>query len=547
MATNRGQKFAVSIIIIFFVGVALTSCGDNSSSSGRTTSMNLSFPVQTALVNSNAVINSLRAFVTIDGGNPYQLNVDGTTNQVSGVISGVSAGTHDLVITYYVEMPQGSGDEVILATCSKTVTVIAGQAAEVVVADDDLNRDYDDDSDGLTNLDEVSVATDPLDPNSYIVSIDVTPTNPSIGPDTTQQFTATGTDTDQSAQDLTAQVTWSSSNSGVATISNTAETEGLAAGIAVGSTTISASLSSVSGSTELTVASGELESIVVTPTDIAIALNTTQPFTATGIFSDQSTQNLTSRVTWTSSDNEVATVSNAVGSEGLVTSIMEGSTTISASYEGASGSTVLTVTGTAPTCADNPCDEHATCDDTAGTVTCTCNQGWTGDGFSCSDINECTNGTNACSPYAECTNDPGTYSCACPLGFSGDGFGIDGCCRDDNTLIASENTVYDPGTGLIWNRYFTDSRYNWSQAEGTCQFLGQRLATIDELETILDDRFEPAFMPCTFRWDDNSQLSVWSSTLVGNQSAFIAHFGFGGVGNDIVANRYGLMCVSDVR
>lgn len=545
MATNRDQKFAVFEVFIFFLLVVLVSCGDNCPSSDRTNRMNLSFPVQTALVNSNAVIESLQAYVTIDGENSYQLHVDGTTSQVSGAISGVSAGTHDLVITYYLEAPQGSDGEVILATCSKTVTVIAGQAAEVVVADDDLNRDYDDDSDGLTNLDEVSVGTDPLDPNSYIVSIDVTPMNPSIGLDTTQQFTATGTFTDQSTQDLTIQVTWSSSNSGVATVSNAAETEGLAASVAVGSTTISASLSSVSGSTELTVASVELESLDVTPTAPSIAPDMTQQFTATGIFADQSTQDLTTQVTWTSTDNGVATVSNAAGSEGLATGIMEGSTTISASHEGVSGSTVLTVTGTAPTCDDHPCDENATCDDSTGTVTCTCNQGWTGDGFSCSDINECSNGTNACSPYAECTNDPGTYSCGCPLGFSGDGFGIDGCCRDDNTLVVSQNTVYDPSTKLTWNRYFTDDSYNWAQAEDTCQLLGQRLATKAELETILDSRFEPAFMPCTFRWDDNSKLSVWSATLVGTQSAFIAHFGFGGVGNDVVYNKYGLMCVSD--
>ena len=545
MATNSVQKFVVSVFFIFFVAVALTSCSDTSSSSDRANSMDLYFPVQMGLANSNAVIDSLQAYVTIDGGNPYQLTVDRTTSQVSGTISGVSAGIHNLVITYYVERPEGSGEEVILATCSNTVTVTAGQTAEVIVTDDDLNRDYDDDNDGFTNLDEVRTGTDPLDPNSYVVSIDVTPTNLSIGLDTTQQFTATGTLTDQFTQDLTTQVTWTSSDNGVATVSNATETEGLATSVAIGKTTLSASLGLATGSTELTVTSEELETIVVTPTNPSIAQSATQQFTATAILTDQSTQDLTTQVTWTSSDNGVATVSNATGSEGLATSIIEGSTTISASFEGASGSTVLTVTDAAPTCEDNPCDVHATCDDSTGAVTCTCNQGWTGDGFSCSDINECSNGDNECSPYAECDNDPGTYSCECNLGFSGDGFGIDGCCRDDNTLIVNETTVYDPNTGLTWNRYFTADSYNWSQAEDRCNLLGLRLATRDELETILDDRFEPAFMPCTFRWDDDSILSVWSSTLVGTQSGFIAHFGFGGVGNDVVYNQYGLMCVSD--
>jgi uncharacterized protein YjdB len=59
----------------------------------------------------------------------------------------------------------------------------------------------------------------------------------------TQQFTATGTYEDNSTQDITAQVTWSSSNTTDATINTT----GLATGLAVGSSQISATLNSVSG------------------------------------------------------------------------------------------------------------------------------------------------------------------------------------------------------------------------------------------------------------------------------------------------------------
>jgi len=41
-------------------------------------------------------------------------------------------------------------------------------------------------------------------------------------------------------------------------------------------------------------------------------------------------------------------------------------------------------------CSTNPCDENATCDDTGTEIICTCNSGWTGNGFSCSEI-ECEN------------------------------------------------------------------------------------------------------------------------------------------------------------
>jgi hypothetical protein len=86
-------------------------------------------------------------------------------------------------------------------------------------------------------------------PSAGLTSIAVTPANPSIKAGSTQQFKATGTYSDNSTQDITSQVSWSSSNTAVATINGA----GLASGIAGGSTTITATQTSVSGSTSLTV------------------------------------------------------------------------------------------------------------------------------------------------------------------------------------------------------------------------------------------------------------------------------------------------------
>ena len=57
-------------------------------------------------------------------------------------------------------------------------------------------------------------------PPPTLTSIAVTPGNPSISTGATQQFTATGTYSDLSTQNITTQVNWSSSNQPVATISN---------------------------------------------------------------------------------------------------------------------------------------------------------------------------------------------------------------------------------------------------------------------------------------------------------------------------------------
>lgn len=86
-----------------------------------------------------------------------------------------------------------------------------------------------------------------------LVSIVVTPVNPSITVGQTQQFTTTGTYSDASTQDLTKTAHWSSSSSGVATINNGVSGGGLASGQGAGSATIAATFQGISGSTTLTV------------------------------------------------------------------------------------------------------------------------------------------------------------------------------------------------------------------------------------------------------------------------------------------------------
>jgi hypothetical protein len=87
-------------------------------------------------------------------------------------------------------------------------------------------------------------------------SIAVTPASPIISTGNTPlQFTATGTYSNSSTQNLTSQVTWASSQISVASIINNS---GLATGIGAGTATISATLGSVVGSTNLTIQAAPL-------------------------------------------------------------------------------------------------------------------------------------------------------------------------------------------------------------------------------------------------------------------------------------------------
>src|SRR5262249_5931633 len=89
----------------------------------------------------------------------------------------------------------------------------------------------------------------------------------------TQQFTATGIYSDTSTQNLTSQVSWSSSNTAAATVT----AGGLASAVGPGTTTITATLGAVSGSTGVTVAAGALTVPPPAPPGGAV----TQPSSAT--------------------------------------------------------------------------------------------------------------------------------------------------------------------------------------------------------------------------------------------------------------------------
>jgi hypothetical protein len=92
-----------------------------------------------------------------------------------------------------------------------------------------------------------------------------------------------------------------------------------------------------------------LIAIAVTPSNPSISQGAKQQFTATGTYSDGTTQTLTTTVTWNSSTAGVATISNAAGSQGLATAVAAGSTTITAASGSVSGTASLTVTAVTTT------------------------------------------------------------------------------------------------------------------------------------------------------------------------------------------------------
>lgn len=187
-----------------------------------------------------------------------------------------------------------------------------------------------------------SMSSTPPPSGATLSSITVTPLTQSIPAGSTLQFTATGHYSDGSTQDITTTVTWSSSDTSIATISNVAGTNGLATGVARGSATIEATQGTPFGKATFNITEA-LSLITVSPQNPTIASGIPQQFTALGTYADNSTGDVTNMVTWSSATTSVATISNVSAFNGLASTLAAGSTTIEATLEGVSGPTTFTV------------------------------------------------------------------------------------------------------------------------------------------------------------------------------------------------------------
>ncbi len=194
-------------------------------------------------------------------------------------------------------------------------------------------------SDAYTNPLPVSEVYQPASlapPN--LVSITLTPANPSISVGTQQVFTATGTFSDNSTQ-LLASATWSSSSSAVASVTNDITDSGVAIALAAGSSTVSACTGSVCGSTALTVTPPVLVSIALSPQNPVSPFGFPVQFSVVGTYSDGTTAVLSANVSWASSAPSIATVN----ASGLATPVSAGTSSIQAMTGSLNASTTITV------------------------------------------------------------------------------------------------------------------------------------------------------------------------------------------------------------
>lgn len=192
--------------------------------------------------------------------------------------------------------------------------------------------------------------------NTQVNSISVAPTAETLAVTQTVQLTATGTVSHgshpSSTENITDQVTWTSSTPAVATVTSS----GLVTAVTPGTASVSASLPGLAAASATIIVTGTggatagatLTSLAIIPgTQSVASAGQTSQFIAIGTTSTGATEDLTTQVTWASSNTQVATITT---NGGLATAAGQGTTTITAIISNSSSTVVsaiatFTVTG----------------------------------------------------------------------------------------------------------------------------------------------------------------------------------------------------------
>lgn len=173
----------------------------------------------------------------------------------------------------------------------------------------------------------------------------MTPTLASVSKGKSRKFTTVyrtftnGTQTN--GQEVSSSSSWASSNTSVATVNNI----GLVTGVSVGTATITATYNDFTVTGTVTVTNALTYSLTISPSNLTVNKGSNGTLTATyNTYADgvlQSSTNVTSSASWSSSSTSIAGVS-----QGHVSGVNGGTVTITATYNGYSATATVTIKGT---------------------------------------------------------------------------------------------------------------------------------------------------------------------------------------------------------
>ncbi|XP_068242027.1 nidogen-1-like [Palaemon carinicauda] len=115
-------------------------------------------------------------------------------------------------------------------------------------------------------------------------------------------------------------------------------------------------------------------------------------------------------------------------------------------------------------CTENRCGHKATCTNSPGKYSCSCRSGYEGYGKNCTDVDECSLGTHNCHKYAVCSNTEGSFTCRCTLYHEGDGVN---CIEVDSFSCESPFTAVR-GVGCI---HIIERSQSYERSRESCKKL----------------------------------------------------------------------------
>jgi hypothetical protein len=185
----------------------------------------------------------------------------------------------------------------------------------------------------------VAAPAPPL-PQPTVVSVAVSPAGASVQTGLTLQYVAVSTWSDGTIRQLTGSQIWSCTGGSISG-------SGLFTAGPAGAGSVTITVGLTTGTTPVTITATPpppaptLVTLLVLPAGISVQTGLTQQYTATGVYSDNSTQALTTSVAWSCTRGSIT-------SGGLFTAGSVGPATVSAILGSVVGTTSLSITGTPP-------------------------------------------------------------------------------------------------------------------------------------------------------------------------------------------------------
>jgi hypothetical protein len=142
--------------------------------------------------------------------------------------------------------------------------------------------------------------------DAELAALLVTVDRPVVAPRTDVVCTAMGFFTDGTHADLSSLASWTSTQPGVVSVSNSPGSVGALVALSTGTAQLGASYQELSGASSITVTDATLAGVAISPLLPWVSTGTNATLVATGLFSDGTAQPMTGSVQWTVDDPSIA-------------------------------------------------------------------------------------------------------------------------------------------------------------------------------------------------------------------------------------------------